>query len=478
MTSRLIRSWPLLTAVLIAGAAALVYMRALGTPANYDEGVYLASLDAMRRGQELGTELYTSQPPVFYWLLRALAAPFGSSILDIRVAFALLAIVGVAAAIALGWLLYGPPAGVAGGALVAIGPPYPSVAPTVSADVPAVALGLLSLALVAFALRSAALRPWAAAAGAVLALAVLTKLLAIPFVVPFLALALAARAARRVLPAALIGAALATLIVAAAHAAALEDIWSQVVTDHTRARNLGTLSGNVDQISKLLEPRTPFGWLVPLGFLAFVLSRRARRTWPLWTFVPAAAGFLVLVHPLADHHLVLLSVACAISAGPSIALAIGGLPRTPQAVAITVLALFVAAGIYQEQRRLHRNDIPEAPEVTWAIEAIERTTGRNALVITDQPIVLFLAKRATAGPLVDISSTRVTGGALTAAEVNAVIRRSRPDAVLVDRMLRFLPVVIARLDRGYRWRVRCGSATLYLTRRAATPPCPAQLRRI
>ena len=43
--------------------------RALGARTNFDEGVYLASLDAMRRGQELGSEIYTSQPPVFYWLL-------------------------------------------------------------------------------------------------------------------------------------------------------------------------------------------------------------------------------------------------------------------------------------------------------------------------------------------------------------------------------------------------------------------------
>jgi 4-amino-4-deoxy-L-arabinose transferase-like glycosyltransferase len=453
-----------------------VYTRALGTRTNYDEGVYLASLDAMRRGQELGTELYTSQPPVFYWLLRALAAPFGSSIPDIRVAFALLAIVGVAAAIALGWRLYGPPAGVAAGALVAIGPPYPSVAPMVSADVPAVALGLVSLALVAVALRNGTPRPWAGAAGAVLALAVLTKLLAIPFVVPFLALALAARAARRVLPAALVGAALVASVAAVATAGALDDIWRQVVTDHTEARNLGSLSGNADQILKVLEPRTPFGWLVPLGLLAFALSRRARPTWPLWTFVPAAAGFLLLVRPLADHHLVLLSVACAVAAGPSLALAIGGLRQAPRAVATTVLVIFVAAGIYQEQRRLHRNDVADPPEVTWAIESIEGATGRNALVVTDQPIVLFRAERATTGPLVDISNTRVTGGTLTAGDVNAEIRRSRPDAVLVDRMLRFLPGVSAQLDRDYRWRVRCGTATLYLTSRAATPPCPVQLR--
>ena len=133
MTSRVARNWPVLTAVLVALAAGLVFTRSLGRRTNYDEGVYLASLDAMRRGQELGSELYTSQPPVFYWLLRALAAPFGSSIPDIRFAFALFALLGVAAAIVLGWRLYGPPAGVAAGALVAIGPPYATFASTVAA---------------------------------------------------------------------------------------------------------------------------------------------------------------------------------------------------------------------------------------------------------------------------------------------------------------------------------------------------------
>ena len=474
MTSRLARHWPTLAAVLVAAAAVFVYTHALGTRTNYDEGVYLASLDAMRRGQALGSDIYTSQPPVFYWLLRTLAAPFGSSITAIRVGFALVAVTGVAAALVLGWRLYGAPAGVAGAALVAIGPPYPSVAPTVSADVPAVVLGLVSLALVTFALPRGASRLWAGSAGAVLALAVLTKLLAIPFVVPFVALTLAAKAARRVLPAALLGAVLTASVVVAANAAALGAIWREVVTDHTGARGLGSFSGNVDQIRGLLELRTPFGWLVPLGFVAFVLSRRARRTWPLWTFVPAAAGFLLLVRPLADHHLVLLSVACAIAAGPSLALAIGGLPRPVVVGATTVLVLVVAAGIYQEQRRLHRNDVPEPAEVMWAVEAVERTTSRNALVVTDQPIVVFRAQRRTAGPLVDISNTRVTGGTLTASDVTDEIRRSRSDAVLVDRMLRFLPEVVAWLDRRYPWRVRCGSATLYLSSRAAAPPCSAQ----
>ena len=472
MTSRPAGNWALPAAVLIAVSAALVFTRALGTRTNYDEGVYLASLDAMRRGQELGSEIYTSQPPVFYWLLRLLAAPFESSVADIRLGFALFATIGVAAAMALAWRLHGPPAGVAAGALVAIAVPYPTFAPTVAADVPAVTLGLVSLALLAFSLKSGTPPPWAGAAGVALALAVTTKILAVPFVVPFVALTLAARAARRVLGPALVGAGLVAAIVVITHLAALGDIWRQVVTDHTDARNLGTFSGNLDQIATLFEPRTPFGWLVPIGLLAFIVSRRARPTWPLWTFVPAAAGFLLFVRPLTDHHLVLLSVACAISAGPSLALAIAGLRRIPQVLATSAVVLFVAAGLYQEQRRLHRNDLPDPPEVTWAVEALERATGPDALVVTDQPIVLFRAGRPTVGSLVDISDTRVSGGTLTAAEVDAEIRNTRPDAVLVDRMLRFLPPVIAQLDRRYRWRVPCGSATLYLASRAAVPPCP------
>ena len=39
---------------LIVVAAAVVYTRSLHTATNYDEGNYLASLDALRHGQHLG----------------------------------------------------------------------------------------------------------------------------------------------------------------------------------------------------------------------------------------------------------------------------------------------------------------------------------------------------------------------------------------------------------------------------------------
>jgi 4-amino-4-deoxy-L-arabinose transferase-like glycosyltransferase len=473
VTGRAQRAWAVAAGLVLLGAA-LVFTRALGTRTNFDEGVYLASLDAMRRGQELGSEIYTSQPPGFYWVLRALAAPFGTSVEGIRVGLAALAVAGVGAAIVVGWRLYAPAAGVLAGALVAIGPPYPSVAPTVSADVPAVALGLVSLALLACALRATAPLAWGAAAGLVLALAVSVKLLAAPVVVPFLALALAARKGRSVLVPAAGGAAALVAVLAIVHAGSLAAIWDAVVGDHTGAAELGSYRENARWIRDLLEPRTPIAWLVPAGLVAFLVSRPARRTWPLWTFVPAAALFLLLVRPLADHHLLLLTVAYAISAGPSLALGVAALrSHRLRVAAACVIGLFVVAGLYQEQRRLQRNDVAQPAELTWAVEAMRAVTGPRAIVVSDQPIVGFLARREQPGPLVDTSNTRIAGGGLTAAEVLAELERAGPDAVLVARMLRTLPEVTEALRTTYPRVVRCGEATLYF--RAGTgepPPCP------
>ena len=61
----------------LLAVAALVYSRGVDAAANYDEGVYLASLDALRHGQELGTDVYASQPPGFYVLLAGAVPPAG-----------------------------------------------------------------------------------------------------------------------------------------------------------------------------------------------------------------------------------------------------------------------------------------------------------------------------------------------------------------------------------------------------------------
>jgi hypothetical protein len=135
------------------------------------------------------------------------------------------------------------------------------------------------------------------------------------------------------------------------------------------------------------------------------------------------------------------------------------------------VTLLVAAGLYQEQRRLHRNDVPERAEVLWAAAALESATRPDDVVVTDRQVIGFLAHRAMPGQLVDVSNTRITGGGITEAELIREIERAGAAAVVADREFRDLPAVLARLDDLYPIRIRCGEATLYL--RAGAPPPPA-----
>lgn len=461
--------------VAILGVAAFVFMRALTTRTNYDEGVYLASLEALRHGQRLGLDLYAIQPPAFYGLLRVLAAPFGHSIEGIRAAFALIGLAGVAAAIALGWRLYGAAAGLVAGALLIAAPPYPTVTPTVAADVPSIALGICALALAAFATAPGSRHRWpATASGAVLAFAILVKFLALPFAVPIIALILAAKRGRRLFPALITGGAVVTATFLAAYARALPQLWRGIVTDHAGAKEVSSVSNNIDRLVHFLHPHTPLAWLVPAALVALVIVPAARRTWPLWTLVPAAAVFLAVLRPLADHHLALLSASYAIAAGPTLALAVAAFPGPARVAGAALLVAMLAAGAFQEQRRLHDNDLPEPAEITWAARVLSTVTRRDELVATDQPVIAFRARRAMPGFLSDTSNTRVVSGALTTTDVLGILARQRPAAVVVGRMFRFMPGLVSGLADGYPYQRSCGKLTIYLPLppEKAMLPCP------
>lgn len=460
--------------VLVALVAAFVFGRALGTRTNYDEGVYLASLQLLRHGEELGRDVYTPQPPVFYWLLHALAAPFGQSIEGIRAAFVGLAVVGVLGAFAAARVLWGLGAALAAGLIIVIAPPFPTTAPTVAADVPSLSLAFVALALAACASRERASPAWAVGAGALIGFAVLTKFLAVPFLVPILVLPLAARRGRRVLPWIVSGGCIVVLVVVLVHLGSLHELYRGAVTDHEGAKGLSSIHDNVIRLRGLLEWRTPFGWIVPAGAIAFVLSRNARRVWPVATVVPAAAAFTLYVRPLPDHQLSMMSSAYALSAGPALALGIARLRGRVRVAAAVVLAAFVAAGVYQEQRRLVRNDVPEPAKVIWGVAAVERAVNPGEVFTTDEPIVSFKATRLIPGDLTDTSATRVDSRALTTAHVLRDIETSRSKAVLVARMFLSLPDLRRALERRFPVRKECDGATLYLPAQPpeSFPQCP------
>ena len=88
-------------------AAGILFVQGFPTPADYDEGVYLASVDALRHGQELGDEIFTPQPAGFYELLYAGMRVLGWSLDGGRSTIVIFALVSLAAAFLLGRALIG-----------------------------------------------------------------------------------------------------------------------------------------------------------------------------------------------------------------------------------------------------------------------------------------------------------------------------------------------------------------------------------
>ena len=147
----------------LAAGAALLFGRLVGTATNYDEGVYLLSVDALEHGQRLGEDVFAPQLPGWYALLRLGSLLGADSVEGFHVWMTALAVLTCLAAYALGRRLAGPVAGLTTGALLAVAPPFPLEAHRVLADIPALGLALAALA---------AARPsarWAAVSGALLA---------------------------------------------------------------------------------------------------------------------------------------------------------------------------------------------------------------------------------------------------------------------------------------------------------------------
>jgi 4-amino-4-deoxy-L-arabinose transferase-like glycosyltransferase len=405
----------------LLGVAAFLFSLGLGDRTNYDEGVYLASLDALRHGQELGRDVFASQPPGFYVLLRLLGLFAGRSVDDIRIGMLVLALAGVAAAYVLGRELGGRFAGVAAAALVIAAPPYAAEAPHVEADVPAIALALVSLAIAAHSFRRD--RLWGpAAAGAIAAAAISVKLLALPVIVPLVVLGVRRRMGRRATAAALTGALAVAVALTAAYAGALPQLWHQAVGFHWGARSVGGGESPGRRIVDYFSLHTPTTWAAAAAVCAAFLLRRQLT---LWAWVAAAVAFLLLQKPLLDHHFVLLAAALGTAAGVSLASGRGrlGLPL------LGVAGVTAVAGWVQDYRQIDRSTHPEPVEIRQAAKVVRGLARPGELVASDLPIVPYLAGRREPGNLVDTSAVRFASGSLTPQDV----RRARARLYVAGR---------------------------------------------
>jgi 4-amino-4-deoxy-L-arabinose transferase-like glycosyltransferase len=404
----------------LLAVAAWIFTIPLHAATNYDEGNYLAALTDLRHGFALGKDVYADQPPGWYSLLRLFGAVFGNSVTGIRTGMLVVALLGVVAAWACARRL-GPLPAFGAAALLLVAPPYPMQATQIEADTPAAVFALVALAAAIWAFRERGSRTLAAAAGALLVCAVSIKLSAATVLLPFAAIALMRR---RLIVWSLLGAGAAGILEAIAFRHDLSEITRGVISQHTSA--LGSSHWNrrvnVQRLEHFLNWHTPFAWLVAaavLGSLWLVVTRAAdrRSIGALWLFVPAAAAFILAMKPLLDHHLVILAVAVALPAGAALGLSAARLRREVAVPLLLFVAVFGAAGVYQQHRQLVRNSKPEPAWVHVAASWLRNETKPNEVVATDIPILAYYAHRRLVPDFVDTSFTRLEVGDLTSAEV-------------------------------------------------------------
>jgi 4-amino-4-deoxy-L-arabinose transferase-like glycosyltransferase len=395
---------------------------------DYDEGVYWQSLRNMAAGHPLFTAVYSSQPPAFLEFLLPSHILLGGSIEADRTGVLLLTLIGLVAVYRIGSTLATPWAGLLAATLLAADPLVFRQSVTLQADGPAVSLGLASLAIALEARR----RPGraglllAAAAGAVLAVAILTKILVVA-AAPAVAVALAGQpldAWRRTLVnlgMAAVGGLVATLLLLLPFLGSLGLVWQQAVGFHLQARTLEV--GGLD--AQTLWHELPLA-VVGLAGLA-VATRRASFlavTGGAWMLI--AAIFVAVQRPLWPHHLLILVPPLTLWAG---ALALLPSPRPALVVGTLALAGCLVAAAYT--RTL------QSPTPQPAVAALQASTAPGDLVVTDDPFAAGLADRSTPPELVDTTRVRMNSGQLTLAQAEEVTSRPRVRAVLLasDRLV-------------------------------------------
>ncbi len=126
--------------------------------------------------------------------------------------------------------------------------------------------------------------------------------------------------------------------------------------------------------------------------------------------------------------------------------------------------MILAVGYVQQQRRVTLDIVDERPELVAAAEVLARVTRPDDLVVSDQPIVPFLADRRVAGPLVDTAVLRFQTGSLTDDEVMKVLEEYDVRAVVAGRAFAARPALLERIGSEYTLLDEGAPIRLYVAR--------------
>ncbi len=408
---------------------------------DYDEGVYLSSARMLNQGYPLFTSVFSSQPPIFPGSLALCFRLFGESVETGRGMVLFFALVSLAAIAWIAWRLFGPLT--APFAITCLGLPvcFFQNARNCTAEMPSLAFALLAIGIVVSAAGERHLA-WLAVGGACFALAVLSKLLVVPVLLPLLALGCTAPSflqyrkreltswrqfgwrsiLLRFLAFGMGGLAVGILVLERYD---LSSVYDQVVRFHEASKKVYPLDlgRNFGMLQDFFL--NSFGIVVSaVGGLVLLWSRnRLVCVWLCLWFV--AACCFVLVHtPLFDRHLMLLSPPLALAASASLLWLAEGRGK----LGLSFLAIYFAAfplvsfnsrynqlelSCLRSWRSLSRSFPVEQKQ---AISLIKAETKPEDFVVTDEQMQIFRAGRSISPSLCDTSFNRIQSGYLKGPE--------------------------------------------------------------
>lgn len=400
---------------------------------DYDEGVYTATADAVAHGGRLYRDVFLSQPPLFVLTLRAMFGLGGASLPVARSTVVVFSMVWLIAILAILRARGSPGGGLLAVCLVLGRATFLHAARTVEMEVPSEALACAAVGLAAWGLRRPGRLRWAGA-GILAALAMMTKLTAVAAVIPLIGAAVAdpdpaSRGRLRMIAA---GSLLA--FVALVPVVGVPGFVDQVFTFHVGlARRLGgSLLANVSAIGGFLIREWPLGLVALLGgYRAMASGTAFERTLVAWLAVDIV--MLAALTPLWEHHFIILVSPIALLAGSFVRgqrrsdaqrtfiTARGGLPGEPappivgprRARFATLVVLGACVIAYLGAGMSVAGRPSPSPELERVVDRIRRAVPPHAKVLTDDPMVAFLARRELVDGLIDSSLTRIWAGQIS-----------------------------------------------------------------
>ena len=447
---------PLLPAIVFAAFVSLLGPWWTVFELDPDEGFNLMKAVLVADGHAMYTEVWSDQPPVLTYILAAVHAAFGTSIGAARATVLVFAAALIASLYFIVRSDYGRLGAWISVAVLCGGFLFQSLSVSVMIGLPAVALGMISLAVL---WRDDADQSHVLiVSGVAMALALQTKLFVATMIPAALLAALLSGPAddvsgRRAARAAVwIGSVLLTW--SAVSVASGLDPLTHLISPHTQdsIREAFTYDGGPARLWSLLSQQ-PHYLILAAGGLIVVVRHAPLRAWASLVWLVCATAALIDHRPLWPHQLMLLFVPLAwLSGGLGQAL-LCPVADTPwdkvrfALAALGVVALVPLAGI-STNRTIDRLSAPTDPVDTAAVAALSKNAERTRWIVTDKPLDAYYAGLKTPPELAVVSLKRVKGGTLTPDEVLAVVETIKPEQISYRRMFMGKPV-LAFLKANY-----------------------------